>query len=259
MKKLLLALFGLPLIFVSCKKDDHTPPHNKKFTVTIENVSSPKMYLGSGVINTPIGQEKPGAITAGKKYEFMVKAGKGQNLSFAVMLAATNDAFFAPDGNGIALYDHNGAPISGEVTDQVYLWDAGTEINEEPAVGPNTVTNQPGPNTGPAENGVVQLISKVTTDHFNYPAVNEVLKVMVKHMSGYNFKITLENVSQPNGLHTSKGDFNIPVSPGVWVIHEGDDPLFTDGQPDRGQGIEGIAEDGNPTNLGEYTASVTGV
>ncbi|KKL45544.1 hypothetical protein LCGC14_2354640, partial [marine sediment metagenome] len=58
------------------------------------------------------------------------------------MLAATNDVFFAPKDEGIALFDENGNPISGDITDQVYLWDAGTEVNEEPAIGPNTVTNQ---------------------------------------------------------------------------------------------------------------------
>ncbi|MEO8414875.1 MAG: spondin domain-containing protein [Ginsengibacter sp.] len=258
MKKFVLVLFGIPLLFISCKKHDHNP-HDKKFTVTIENVASPEMFLGSGIVNTPVGATSPGAIKTGNKYQFMVKAGKGQKLSFAVMLAATNDAFFGPDGKGIALYDNNGDPISADVTDQVYLWDAGTEINEEPAVGPNTVTNQPGPNTGPAENGVVQLISQVTTDHFKYPTVSEVLKVMVHHMSGYNFMVTIANISQPNGLHTSKGDFPIPVSPGVWVISQGDNPLFTAGQPDRGQGIEHIAEDGNPTDLGQFAAGVTGV
>lgn len=65
----------------------------------------------------------------------MVKAGKGQNLSFAVMLAATNDLFFGPDDTGIALYDNNGGPVIADVTDLVHLYDAGTEINEEPVVG----------------------------------------------------------------------------------------------------------------------------
>ena len=177
MKKFALALLGIPLFFTSCKKHDHDPQQDKKFTVTIENVASPEMFLGSGVVNTPVGASAPGAIKTGHEYQFMVKAGKGQKLSFAVMLAATNDAFFGPNGDGIALYDNSGNPIaSQDVTSQVYLWDAGTEVNEEPAVGPNTVTNQPAPNTGIDEHGVVQLLSKVTTDHFKYPTVAEVLR-----------------------------------------------------------------------------------
>lgn len=260
MKKLLLALIGIPLIFISCKKNDHNPPpQSKQFTVTIENVSAPKMFLGSGVINTPAGDLKPGPLTPGKKYEFMVKAGKGQNLSFAVMLAATNDLFFGPDDKGIALYDNNGDPLSGDVTDQVHLYDAGTEINQEPVVGTNTVTNQSAPNTGPAENGVVQDISKVTSDHFNYPSVARVIKVWVNHLSGYDFMVTIENVSPMDALKTSKGDFPAPVSPGVWTISSNDGALYTVGKPDRGHGLEAIAEDGNPTNLGRYILANSGI
>ena len=260
MKKFLFAVFGISLIFISCKKNDHNPPpKSKQFTVTIENVSTPKMFLGSGVINTPTGDSKPGPLTPGKQYDFMVKAGKGQKLSFAVMLAATNDLFFGPDDKGIALYDKNGDPISGDVTSQVHLYDAGTEINEEPAVGPNTVTNQSGPNTGPAEHGVVQDISKVTTDHFNYPEVSSVIKVWVKYISDYDFMVTIKDVSPMDALKTSKGNFPAPLSPGVWTISMNDGALYTLGQPDRGHGLEAIAEDGNPTMLGEYAAANTGV
>ncbi|MEO7314923.1 MAG: spondin domain-containing protein [Ginsengibacter sp.] len=260
MKKLLIALIGIPLIFISCKKNDHNPPQQSKmFTVTIENVSAPKMFLGSGVINTPTGDVKPGPLTPGKKYEFMVKAGKGQNLSFAVMLAATNDLFFGPNDKGIALYNKNGEPITADVTDQVHLYDAGTEINEEPVLGPNTVTNQSAPNTGPAEHGVVQEISKVTTDHFNYPSVGSVIKVWVKHLSGYDFMVTIINVSPMDALKTSKGNFPAPVSPGVWTISMNNGALYTLGQSDRGHGLEAIAEDGNPTNLGGYASANTGI
>ncbi|MEO6682721.1 MAG: spondin domain-containing protein [Ginsengibacter sp.] len=260
MKKLLLALFGMSLLFISCKKNDHNPPpQSKQFTVTIENVSAPKMFLGSGVINTPTGDLKPGPLTPGKKYEFMVKAGKGQNLSFAVMLAATNDLFFGPDDKGIALYDKNGRPITADVTDQVYLYDAGTEINEEPVVGPNTVTNQSAPNTGPAEHGVVRDIREVTTDHFKYPYVESVLKVWVKHLSGYDFMVTIEDVSPMDALKTSKGNFPAPVSPGVWTISMNNGALYTLGKPDLGHGLEAIAEDGNPTMLGEYVKANTGI
>ena len=95
------------------------------------------------------------------------------------MLAATNDLFFAPGENGISLYDDNGEPISAEITDQIYLWDAGTEVNEAPFYGPNTVTNQSAPNTGPDENGVVQEISNVN-DEYMYPTVGAVIKVTIK-------------------------------------------------------------------------------
>src|SRR5581483_8378097 len=109
---------------------DGSNPSSRMFTVTLENVGSVKLFTSGGVFNTPVGDSKAGPATPGKMYEFSVNAGRKQKLSFATMLAATNDLFFGPDGNGIALYDDHGDPISGDVTSQIHLWDAGTEINE---------------------------------------------------------------------------------------------------------------------------------
>ncbi len=39
-----------------------------------------------------------------------------------------------------------------------------------------------------------------------------------------------------------------PLSPGIYVIHRDGMPIFTANMKDRGQGLEGIAEDGNPAN-----------
>ena len=36
------------------------------------------------------------------------------------------------------------------------------------------------------------------------------------------------------------------LAPGAWVAQRGGTPFFTDGQPDRGAGLEALAEDGNP-------------
>jgi hypothetical protein len=176
------------------------------------------------------------------------------------MLAATNDLFFAPNGDGIALYDSTGAPITADVTSQIQLWDAGTEINEEPHVGPNTVTKQAAPNTGPAEHGNVVDIANATDGvAFAYPSVADVLSVSVTHLSGTLFKVTILNVSADTALKTSEGNFAAPLSPGVWVVGSGKDPLFSVGQPDRGQGLEGIAEDGAPTVLSTFTAANSGI
>lgn len=50
------------------------------------------------------------------------------------MFVPSTDLFYAQDENGIAVFDETGMPISGDVTDQVMLWDAGTEENQEPGV-----------------------------------------------------------------------------------------------------------------------------
>jgi hypothetical protein len=234
---------------------------SKKFTVTLENVATAKAFTSSGVFNTPVGDALPGPATPGKKYEFTVDAGRKQKLSFATMLAATNDLFYGPNGDGIALYDANGDPIAAQdVTSQVQLWDAGTEVNEEPHVGPNTVTNQTAPNTGTVEHGNVVTIANATDGvAFNYPPVASVIKVSIAHTAGTLFKVTIENVSSATALVTSAGNFPAPLSPGVWVVSGAKDPLFSTGMPDRGLGLERIAEDGNPAPLGSYATANSGI
>ena len=55
-------------------------------------------------------------------------------LSFATKFVQSNDLFYAPDGEGIAVWGDDG-PITGDITDQIMLWDAGTEVNQEPGTG----------------------------------------------------------------------------------------------------------------------------
>ena len=52
------------------------------------------------------------------------------------MFGQSNDLFYSND-RPIALFTGNGKPAAGEMTAQLSLWDAGTEVNEEPGLGPN--------------------------------------------------------------------------------------------------------------------------
>jgi hypothetical protein len=131
-----------------------------------------------GFTDTPVGTDRPGDIWPGQAYEFKVTAKPGERLTIAAMFAQSNDLFYAPREEGIALFDSRGKPIRGDVTSQILLWDAGTEVNEEPGLGPNTAPLQPAPHTGRPEHGVVQPISKVK-DGFHYPSVGEVLRVTI--------------------------------------------------------------------------------
>ena len=88
------------------------------------------VHLGS--IDTPVGASSPGDIWPGQAFEFKVTAKPGERLSIASMFAQSNDLFYAPREEGIALFDASGKPIRGDVTSQILLWDAGTEVNEEP-------------------------------------------------------------------------------------------------------------------------------
>lgn len=263
MHKRLLSIVAASVFVGACGDDGDgegdASAETHRFTISIENVAPQRPFTSAAVFNTPRGDSEPGPATPGKRYEFTIHAGRTQKLSFVTMLAATNDLFYGPDGNGIALYDEDGEPISGDVTDQVYLWDAGTEVNEEPRVGPNTVSQQEAPDTGPDEDGDVLALEDVAGDSFDYPAVSDVIAVSIEHVEGTEFAVTIANVSPDDALQTSEGDFAAPVSPGVWVVHRASDPLFSVGMPDRDQGLEHIAEDGDPSELAEFAAENTGV
>lgn len=242
-------------------------PEATTFRVIIENVITPKPFFQSGIFNTPIGASAPGAALPGddSAYEFSFYAGPSTvpgtitKLSFATMFVASNDLFFAPLGSGITLYDANGNPISGDITDQVYLWDGGTEVNEEPG-GPNQPGNQTGPDTGIDENGVVLLLDSVNKEKNGlvvpnletcYPLVHEAIKVTI-HNEGSKFTVRIYNLS-------GNTDVPGPISPGVYVVHTEENPLFITNEPDFGDGLEAIAEDGNAGPLGESLAERTGL
>ena len=130
------------------------------FKVFIENVMAEKDFLSSGVFNTPVGATEPGGAGPGNMYRFSFDAGPGTKLSFATMYVTSNDLFYAPSGEGIELFSGSVA-LTGDITSQVMLYDAGTEVNEEPGTGPNQPLNSGG-GVGTAEGGTVQDISMVS-------------------------------------------------------------------------------------------------
>lgn len=141
------------------------------------SVKKRKGVVASGVFDTPVGDDQPGPALPGKAYEFHFQAGPGERLTVTTMFGQSNDLFYAPDDEGIALFE-NGHPISGDITGRLHLWDAGTEVNEEPGFGPNQAPRQAAPNTGPSERQPVRRIEDVR-DGFAYPSVDEVIRVTI--------------------------------------------------------------------------------
>jgi len=129
----------------------------------------------TGVFNTPVGDEGPGPLLPGKTFTFTFEAVPGQKLSFAEMFGQSNDLFYAPGTDGITLFDKSGKALSGTIQKELVLWDAGTEVNQEPGLGADQGPRQKAPNTGAAENGVIRPVK----DGFTYPDVGSVLEVTV--------------------------------------------------------------------------------
>lgn len=74
------------------------------------------------------------------------------------------------------------------------------------------------------------------------------------------FKVRIENISNPDGQMASNGTrWPFALSPGVWVVHGKNSPLFTTGKHDRGKGFEAQSEDGNPATLAESLKKQPGV
>jgi hypothetical protein len=57
-----------------------------------------------------------------------------------------------------------------------------------------------------------------------------------------SFTVRIENISAMSA-------FPLPLSPGAWAVHSSDNPIFTAGEPDFGEGLEAVAEDGKPATL----------
>jgi hypothetical protein len=226
------------------------------FRVRVENVAESYEFLHSGAFTTPVGAQDPAPIGPGEAYEFEFDAVPGARLTLATMFVQSNDLFYATAEEGIPLWNDDGMQISGDVTSYLELWDAGTEVNQEPGEGPDQAPRQSGPDTGEDENEVVRLVD----DTYDYPATGEVIRVTLTPDMETSFHVLIENVSTSSTLNTSMGAMlPVPLSPGVWVVHTAPAPLFTDGEPDREEGLEAIAEDGDPAELAETLAARTGV
>lgn len=227
------------------------------FKVKIENVGQAYPFTQSGVFNTPLGAEAPGPLLPGGIYEFDFNAAPESYLSFATMFVQSNDLFYAPSEMGIALYDDMGNPVSGDLTDQLLLWDSGTEINQSPGEGADQAPTQSGPDTGMAD---PDHSVRIVNDGFGYPMTSEVIRFTLIHNGGTSFTGQIENVSTDSTLPLSTGTtVAVPLAPGVFVVHSAPSPLFTAGEPDRGEGLEAVAEDGDPAQLIESLRAHTGI
>jgi hypothetical protein len=130
--------------------------------------------ISVGAVATAVGATAEGPITPGQKYEFQVSAQPGQLLSTAWMFGQSNDLFYAND-RPIALFSATGKPLSADVTIQLSLWDAGTEVNEEPGLGPNQGPRQATPDAGVTESRGIAPVR----DGYAYPGTEDVLRLTI--------------------------------------------------------------------------------
>ena len=169
-------------------------------------------------------------------------------LSFGTMVIATNDAFFALPPSGINLLDSNGAArpageVQAEIRSRLAIWDAGTEIDQIPGVGPDQ-PQRGGADTGAADpNAMVRRHADTTNFLANIADVIDVSIAETGAGSG-QFDVTIQV--------TAAGVTNgFPIlTPVAWAVHSDATGFFTPGMP-ASAAIESIAEDGNPMMLAQ--------
>jgi hypothetical protein len=142
--------------------------------ILVKSLKGAKGVKSVSVFNTPVGASAPGPITPGAAYEFTVSAAPGDRLSITMMMGQSNDWFYAPGESGIEVFK-NGQPVSGDITAQLAMWEAGTEVDQEPGIGSEQGPRQKGPNMGKRENGVVRKVQ----DGKSYSNAASVMRVTI--------------------------------------------------------------------------------
>lgn len=241
-RKLPLLLFAaVSAMLVSCNSE------GEKRTITFENTSSAKDYAQSGTFQA-VGSNVE--VMPGQEIQITFNAMKGQTLMFATMYGNSWDLFFAPENPGIKLFENNGDPITGDISNQVKLWDAGTKKNNDPR---RSKTGQPRED----EDGkVTEINGKDGT--YDYPSAGEMMKLNLAYdAAASHFTLTIRNNTNATKVQT-------PFSTGVWAVSNAFDgkpvnekPLFDAGEKASTE-LVALAEKGNNTPLGDKLAANTG-
>jgi hypothetical protein len=140
----------------------------------VKSLSAASGIVSVGADARPVGATSDGPLTPGQAYEFEITARPGQALSLAWMFGQSNDLFYSNE-RPIALFASGGEPVSGDMTPQVSLWDAGTEVNEEPGLGPNQGPRQKAEDGGTAERNAIAHVR----DRWSYPKTGAVLRLAI--------------------------------------------------------------------------------
>jgi hypothetical protein len=235
--------------------DDTDPTALRNFTMTFDNVAPFTVLKAS--VQTAHPDKTEASLAPGDIYEIRFTAGVGHYLSLAAMLRESNDWFFGTDPAGIPLYV-NGAPISGDITSYIRLWDAGTEYDQEPGVGNNTGILQATPTSGaPDPDNRVRLVPDVATlsngAAFVRPPISSMIRVTItpSNNSERSFLLRIENISTTETLVTSTGNKPITVMNTLWAVHCSPNVLFDADMPARANGLEALAEAGNAWTLND--------
>jgi hypothetical protein len=110
--------------------------------------------------------------------DVVIEGRPGDRLSLAFMLGHSNDGIIGTGANGIALFGADGRAVTGDVSVALGLWDAGTEVNEDPGVGKNQGMRQGAPSAGDPERRPVRAMADAEFGN-KWPAATRILRVTI--------------------------------------------------------------------------------
>jgi hypothetical protein len=142
---------------------------NAELVAALERDARVTAHGTLAVLNMETYEESP--IGPGVSVTVELVAEPGMAFSFAAMFAQSNDLFVGSVPTGVVL--------DADVDVDVYLWDAGTEVNEEPGFGGTQAPRQSAPDEGADEGGVVTEVVGTDAAGFTYPAPSAVAAVRV--------------------------------------------------------------------------------
>ncbi len=148
------------------------------FDELVSELTSDSSVKASGAVPSPGGPDMGGALFQGESITFTFVAEPGDKLQFESMFVQSNDWFYAFGNGGLELFD-NGNAISGDFTNQVVVYDAGTEADTAPGTGPDQKPVQATDDQGPEDS--VDMIQNARTrfPNFTIPPNNQLLRVTV--------------------------------------------------------------------------------
>lgn len=221
-----------------------------KWTLNRNMTRSANVY-DQVIFDTPVGGMRPENIGPPKRYEFLIAAKPSfPFLSLSSMVGFTNDVNLMLDTNGrsgFSLFREDGTPKTDEDLRQVVMhwdvWDQGTEINEVNGIGPHQPDAPSGLNVGPSDVGVVRVYEDVERPIDPANSAFAVELENVKDAPEGTVRLTIVNNSNAPGLTPTA------LGPVVVFAHDPSFSMFELGTADKGQGLETLAEDGDPSSL----------
>jgi hypothetical protein len=115
--------------------------------------------MSGGAHNSLAVRLSDGLIVPGAPARIIFKAGPGDRVSFAACVMQSNDYFFATKPEGVDLFQPGTTvPVTGDITADVSLWDAGTELDRPLGSGDDQVFSQISPVSGGFQGAPVQRV-----------------------------------------------------------------------------------------------------